>query len=525
MLAFEIMEKIVRDYFPYITETETTTFTDSVNCLIAFTNSRFSKDISLNAIGFLRFCAAKLAEGDLGKETFGKVSASSPREGKDKKFGNGESINKVDHLYFWFPLLAGLSELSFDPRPEIRKSALQVLFDTLRNYGQHFSLPLWEKVFESILFRIFDDARRAIDPTGGHEINGDEELDQDAWLYETCTLALQLVVDLFVNFYDTVNPLLKKVLMLLVSFIKRPHQRLAGIGIAAFVRLMSNAGKLFSEDKWFEVVSSLKEAAKETLPDFSFMRNEEDFNRMNQYESTGTSIPDDDLDNLRRHHLLAAISDIKCRAAVQLLLIQAVMEIYNMYRAELLVENIVIFFDAVHTVALHAHKINSDAALRSKLQELGSITQMQDPPLLRLEKESYQICLIFLQNLVVNRPLGSKESEVESYLVNLCQEILQSYIENAYSKQMSDSFLDKQLHWRIPLGSGRQRELAARAPLIVATLEAMCSLEDSSFVKNLPSFFPLLSRLISCEHGSNEVQIALSDMLSSSVGPVLLWSC
>ncbi|KAL2460779.1 Brefeldin A-inhibited guanine nucleotide-exchange protein 2 [Abeliophyllum distichum] len=526
MLAFEIIEKIVRDYFPYITETETTTFTDCVNCLIAFTNSRFSKDISLNAIGFLRFCAAKLAEGDLGKETSGKVSPSSPHEGKDKKVDNGESIDKVDHLYFWFPLLAGLSELSFDPRPEIRKSALQVLFDTLRNYGQHFSLPLWEKVFESILFRIFDDARRAIDPSSGHEINDDmEELDQDAWLYETCTLALQLVVDLFVNFYNTVNPLLKKVLMLLVSFIKRPHQSLAGIGIAAFVRLMSNAVELFSEDKWFEVVSSLKEAAKETLPDFSFILNEEDLNRKNHDESTGTSIPDDDLDDLRRHHLLAAISDFKCRAAVQLLLIQAVMEIYNMYRAQLLVENTVILFDAVHAVALHAHKINSDAALRSKLQELGSITQMQDPPLLRLENESYQICLTFLQNLVVDRPLGNKESEVESYLVNLCQEVLQSYVETARLRQMSDSILDKQLHWMIPLGSGRRRELAARAPLIVATLQAMCSLEDSSFVKNLPGFFPLLSSLISCEHGSNEVQLALSDMLSSSVGPVLLRSC
>ena len=23
-------------------------------------------------------------------------------------------------MYFWFPLLAGLSELTFDPRPEIR---------------------------------------------------------------------------------------------------------------------------------------------------------------------------------------------------------------------------------------------------------------------------------------------------------------------------------------------------------------------------------------------------------------------
>lgn len=66
LLAFEIMEKIVRDYFPYITETETTTFTDCVNCLIAFTNNRFNKDISLSAIGFLRYCAEKLAEGDFG---------------------------------------------------------------------------------------------------------------------------------------------------------------------------------------------------------------------------------------------------------------------------------------------------------------------------------------------------------------------------------------------------------------------------------------------------------------------------
>lgn len=104
----------MRDYFPYITETETTTFTDCVNCLIAFTNSRFNKDISLNAITFLRFCAAKLAEGDLGsssrnrdKEASGKMTPSSPKVGKDLKHDNGELTDKDDHLYFWFPLLAG----------------------------------------------------------------------------------------------------------------------------------------------------------------------------------------------------------------------------------------------------------------------------------------------------------------------------------------------------------------------------------------------------------------------------------
>lgn len=113
LLAFEIIEKIVRDYFPYITETETTTFTDCVNCLIAFTNNRFNKDISLNAIAFLQFCAVKLAAGDLGssagnkdKKASGKDAVSSPQMGKDEK-QDSPQFDKDDHLYFWFPLLAG----------------------------------------------------------------------------------------------------------------------------------------------------------------------------------------------------------------------------------------------------------------------------------------------------------------------------------------------------------------------------------------------------------------------------------
>ncbi|KAL7238688.1 hypothetical protein ACSBR2_004729 [Camellia fascicularis] len=540
LLAFEIIEKIVRDYFPYITETESTTFTDCVNCLIAFTNTRFSKGISLNAIAFLRFCAAKLAEGDLGsssrnreKEASGKIYPSSPQNGKDRKQNNGDLTVKDDHLYFWFPLLAGLSELSFDPRAEIRKSALQVLFETLRNHGHLFSLPLWERVFESVLFPIFDYVRHAIDPSGGGSpdqgIDGDMgELDHDAWLYETCTLALQLVVDLFVKFYNTVNPLLRKVLMLLVSFIKRPHQSLAGIGIAAFVRLMSNAGDLFSDDKWLEVVLSLKEAANATLPDFSYIvngvwSNEEALSRQNNKDTTGSGMPDDDSEDLRNQSLYAALSDAKCRAAVQLLLIQAVMEMYNMYRPQLSAKNILVLFDAMHAIAFHAHKINSDITLRSKLQELGSITQMQDPPLLRLENESYQICLTFLQNLILDRPENYEEAEVESYLVDLCREVLQFYVEIARSEKMSESSVGGGFpHWLIPLGSGKRRELAARAPLVVTTLQTICGLGDSSFEKNLSLFFPLLWSLISCEHGSNEVQVALSEMLSSSVGPVLL---
>ena len=118
LLAFEIIEKILREYFPYITETESTTFNDCVNCLIAFTNSRFNKDISLNAIGFLRFCAAKLAEGDIGSSRLKDNPTSnsnppSPHLASDGKQEGAVLTDKDDHIHFWFPLLAGKLRFTF----------------------------------------------------------------------------------------------------------------------------------------------------------------------------------------------------------------------------------------------------------------------------------------------------------------------------------------------------------------------------------------------------------------------------
>ena len=112
LLAFETMEKIVREYFPYITETETMTFTDCVKCLITFTNSRFNSDVSLNAIAFLRFCAVKLADGGLVCNEKSKVYRSSnPVVDLDAVDPSDiqTSIEKEDHASFWVPLLTGNS--------------------------------------------------------------------------------------------------------------------------------------------------------------------------------------------------------------------------------------------------------------------------------------------------------------------------------------------------------------------------------------------------------------------------------
>ena len=65
-LAFDAMEKIVREHFTVITETDVGVFADCVNCLTCFTNQSHDDNVALNAIAFLRFCAIRLAEGSIG---------------------------------------------------------------------------------------------------------------------------------------------------------------------------------------------------------------------------------------------------------------------------------------------------------------------------------------------------------------------------------------------------------------------------------------------------------------------------
>ncbi len=60
---------------------QVTTFTDCVNCLIAFTNNPHSLDVSLNAIAFLRFCAMKLAEGAIGRQSLSSNIPAANGEG------------------------------------------------------------------------------------------------------------------------------------------------------------------------------------------------------------------------------------------------------------------------------------------------------------------------------------------------------------------------------------------------------------------------------------------------------------
>jgi brefeldin A-inhibited guanine nucleotide-exchange protein len=160
--------------------------------------SRFHENKLILTVARCAFAGPDVEETD--------VAEASP--GFDEG-GNAKGLqfsDKDEHMYFWFPLLAGLSELTFDPRSDIRHSALevrreyleparplcpcrppaisstftsalgmsssapqlalfrcaQVLFDTLKFHGASFTAPFWARVFDSVLLPIFDHVRAEV---------------------------------------------------------------------------------------------------------------------------------------------------------------------------------------------------------------------------------------------------------------------------------------------------------------------------------------------------------------------------
>lgn len=108
-----------------------------------------------------------------------------------------ETFDVTEH--YWFPMLAGLSDLTSDFRPEVRNCALEVLFDLLNERGNKFSTPFWESIFHRILFPIFDHVSHA----------GKESLisSGDVKFRETSIHSLQLLCNLFNTFYKVLNSL------------------------------------------------------------------------------------------------------------------------------------------------------------------------------------------------------------------------------------------------------------------------------------------------------------------------------
>ncbi|KAL8557742.1 hypothetical protein ACS0TY_005012 [Phlomoides rotata] len=240
--AFENIEQVILEHFNHIVGD---CFMDCANCLIAFAHNKSSISISLKAIALLRICEDRLAEG--------LIPVGSP---KSIDSTADETCNVAER--YWFPMLSGLSDLISDPRSEVSNCALEVLFDLLDERGSKFSSSFWEKIFQQILFPIFDHVRHAENESS---ISSGDEL-----LRERTIHALQLLCDLFNTFYKDVCFMLPPLLSLLLDCAKKTDQSVVSIALGALVHLIEVGGHQFSSDDWGTLLKSIKDAVYTTQP-------------------------------------------------------------------------------------------------------------------------------------------------------------------------------------------------------------------------------------------------------------------
>ncbi|KAI3795646.1 hypothetical protein L1987_38302 [Smallanthus sonchifolius] len=531
LLAFETMEKIVREYFPYITETETATFTDCVRCLITFTNSRFDSDVSLNAIAFLRFCAVKLAEGGLICNTENVAVADDPSIPVAKE-ADGEILMDMDeYASYWIPLLSGLSSLTSDPRLAIRKSSLEVLFNILKDHGHVFSRSFWITVINSVILPVFKNV------SGDREDKGQSSPKSSCWDSETCSVATRCLVDLFINFFGVMRAHLGIVVSLVAGLLKNTGQGCARSGVSGLMRLVGDLGAMLTEDEWSCIFLALKETAASLLPDFlkilrimdridiglpnvaqsSFY--DDDDGGETPLTSSNATIEDYGDDNLQTAGYI--VSRMKTHISTQLLITQVTTDLYNMQQHLLKASSVKIVLELFFEIVRHAHSLSSETGLHLKLQRACSILEISDPPVVHFENESYQNILNILHHLLTSDPSLSEEMGIEANLFSICQEIIQKYVSCCRLDQQQQQ-QKKPVHWILPLNSAVKDELGARTSLLVSALRVLSEVDKARFRSHASALFPLLVELVRCEHTSREVQPVLSNLFQTCIGPIIM---
>jgi len=542
-LAFETIEKIVREYFFHVTETETATFTDCVNCLIAFANSPLS-DVSLNAIAFLRFSALKLAEGELGElrvpsdklsdltirnETPDSevppvegVTQQAPGKGKSKgkgkRKGKGKNADQSHggvssrsgilftdedvHLYFWFPLLAGLSELTFDRRQQIRHSSLEVLFDILDYHGGSFAIDFWVRIFNSILFPIFDHVRAEVTETTTF-IKASDRPKVDAWLYETSTACLHHVIDLFAKFYPELRSLLPQLLGFISGFAKRSHENLASMGVAALLRMLLSIGDKMDETELDLVFQSIQELLSDAMQFISSstegMVQEYTDGKVaaaagatNGTEPSAANAAVAGGTRARGRSLVEGwgarqLANTKCRISVQILLAQCIGKFYSTFSSHLSKKSKQGMLGMLSFIVEASHSANMNFSQREHLRACQTAAmiepslQLLDPPLLELEKQSLQIYLSIGTDILAQGG-DSAGAKVNEDVASFCLREIVSFMEIA------------------DMTEGGAEECGLRKDMLLQSLEALSALPDPLLRANLLGLrlFSSLTDLIKC---------------------------
>lgn len=223
--------------------------------------------------------------------------------------------------------------MTSDPRSAIRKSALEVLFNILKDHGHLFPHLFWINVFKSVIYPIFSPVNDSTEAQVKYDQSSFKSryipLDGCLWDSETSVAAAQCLVDLFVNFFGMVRSELPSVVSIMVGFIKGSGKDPATTGVASLMRLAGDLGGKFREEDWKVIFLALKEASNSTLPNFSKLLRTMDGIEIpisqsdNDMEfSSGAGLINDESEDDNLHTARYVVSRMKDHIAAQLRIIQ-----------------------------------------------------------------------------------------------------------------------------------------------------------------------------------------------------------
>ncbi|KAA1073441.1 guanine nucleotide exchange protein for ADP-robosylation factor [Puccinia graminis f. sp. tritici] len=479
--AFELVQRINSEHFSQVVAYGS--FADLTVCITDFCKiSQFQK-VSLHAIEMLKnLITAMLGcpECPLSRPVGDQAGVDSPP---------ADDIM----LKFWFPILFAFYDITMNGEDlEVRKRALDYLFETLKKYGDSFSPEFWDSVCKEVLFPIFAVLRSRSDVS-----RFSTQEDMSVWLSTTMIQALRNLIDLYTFYFDTLGRLLDRLLDLLCECICQENDTLARIGTSCLQRLLENNVTKLDDERWDRVVTTFVNLFRTTTAYQLFDSNL----RQPGLESGegGEPTPSPMADNKRfivptPLPLVAESEDrsqaseapmtsaerkkvfrqiiVKC--VLQLLLVETVNELLcntEVYH-RIPPASMLRLLAEIDSSYRFAKKFNADKELRMGLWKVGFMKQL--PNLLKQESCSAVTLIRVLSKLYIDqRPdHKAKRSDTVEALVPLALEIMTGYVE-----------LDPET---------QGRNIAAWTPVMVEVLHCFYSLDKETFQSCIPQLYSLL---------------------------------
>ncbi|KAK9677003.1 hypothetical protein RND81_11G115400 [Saponaria officinalis] len=503
--AFEFVETVMWEHFDQVVGV---CFMDCIKCLIGFAKSNSSHQISLKAIALLRTCEERLAEGLVPGVALKPIDLS-PEENFDAT------------EQFRLSMLSSLSDLTSDPRVEVRRCAVEVLFDLLNKRGSKFSTSFWETIFQRVLFPIFDHVRRS----------GEEAIvlsSDDQWLHEISVHSMQLLCNLLNTYYKEVSFMIPSLINFLVDCVKKTEESVGSTALGALVQLIEAGGRLFSDNDWNTLLKSIRDASHATQPHellnkgvpVQSQTQTQGTVKFNSKEKVESQLP----------------TAVRGKCVTQTLLLGVIDSIQKKYWSKLKAQQKATIMEILQSMLEFAASYNSCNNLQLRMGHISA----DRPPSNLLQQELAGTCvyLNILQKLTSELEI-SKENNSEVSGIPDSNTTLTNNHQNIAVCSNEDEELGRVAEEKLVSFCGRvlkeaseflsaagdtpnmeiHRVLELRSPIIVKVIEGIAAMNSQLFKKHLREFHPSLTKLASCDQ--MDFRGALNEVFKSQLSVLL----